>query len=163
MFINRRLCAALFVLVTQSCISQTAAPDVFVSSGGYQSNASCSLSWSVGEPIIEGGNSMDNILTQGFQQPSDIIITNVDNTQNSKENITAYPNPASTLIYVTSSSSKPMLAEVLDFTGQTVCKKTISSQDNTMNLANLSNGIYFLKMFTIEGQLLQTLKIDKIK
>jgi len=161
--IKRRLCAALFVMVTQACISQTTTPEILTTSGGYQSNASASLSWTLGEPIIETGNSPSNFLTQGFQQPADIIITTVDNTQNPKGNVTAYPNPASSLIYVSGTSNQPMLAEVYDLTGQMVCKKTISTEDNSLNVGNLSNSIYLLKVFTTEGKLLQTLKIDKIK
>jgi hypothetical protein len=163
MRIKRRLSAALFVLVTQACMAQSSTPDVIASSGGYQSNASGSLSWTLGEPIIEPGSSSNNYLTQGFEQPSGIVISSVDNTTKPSITVTAYPNPSSSLVYVNSTTATSMLAEVYDLAGQMVYKKTVSGDDNGLNLGNLANGMYLLKVFTAEGQLLQTMKVEKVK
>src|SRR5581483_5115121 len=148
MFIKRRLCAVLFVLVTQACISQTSTPDIITSAGGYQSNVSGSLSWTMGETIIETGNAPNNFLTQGFEQPTSIIISNVDNVGDPSANVTAYPNPSASLVYVTSSSNNPLRAEVMDLAGQMVYKKTIYAQDNALNLQSLASGVYLLRLFT---------------
>jgi hypothetical protein len=163
MRIKRRLSAALFVLVTQACMAQNTTPDVITTAGGYQSNAFCSLSWTMGEPLIETGSTQQNYITQGFQQPASIIINSADNASNSQGNVTAYPNPVTSSVYINSTTNQSSRAEVMDLTGQTVYKKTVTRKDNEMNLSNLANGIYLLKVFTEEGKLLQTLKIDKIK
>jgi hypothetical protein len=163
MRIKRQLSAALFVLVTQACMAQTSTPDIIASSGGYQSNASGSLSWTLGEPLIETGTSSNNYLTQGFQQPSGITISSTDNVTKPNASVTAYPNPSSSLVYVNSTTTTSMQAEVYDLAGQRVYKKTISGDDNELNLGNLTNGMYLLKVFTAEGQLLQTMKLEKVK
>lgn len=162
MGIKRELSAALFVLVTQACISQNSTPDIVTSAGGYQSNGLGSLSWTMGEPIIETGNAPNNFLTQGFEQPTSIIISNVDDVSNPAANVTAYPNPSASLVYISSSSKDPLRAEVLDLAGQVVYKKAISTEDNVLVLGTLANGVYLLRLFTIEGKLLQTLKLEKI-
>ncbi len=162
MSIKRRLSAALFVLVTQACMAQTSTPDIITSGGGYQSNASGSLSFTMGEPLIETGNSPNNYLTQGFQQPNSIIISNVDNVSAPKASVTAYPNPSSSLVYVSSSSGEPLQAELVDLAGQMVYKKAISAKDNTLNLSSLANGVYLLRLLGSDGQLIQTMKLEKI-
>jgi hypothetical protein len=49
--------------------AQTLSPQVIASAGGYQSNATHSLSFTIGEPNTQTLTSANNILTQGFQQP----------------------------------------------------------------------------------------------
>ncbi len=49
--------------------AQTLSPQVFASAGGYQSNATHSLSFTIGETNTQTLSSAGNMLTQGFQQP----------------------------------------------------------------------------------------------
>ncbi len=51
------------------CYAQTLKPFVIATAGGYQSNASGSLSFTIGETNTQTLTSAGNMLTQGFQQP----------------------------------------------------------------------------------------------
>lgn len=164
MNIKHRFCAVLSLLVTQACISQTISPDLLTVAGGYQTNASCSLCWTIGEPFIETGASANDYLTQGFQQPETIIINNADNTSaNSAETITAYPNPVSSVVYLKSTSDAPIAIEVRGLSGQLFLKKGLTGSINELNLGSLADGIYFLKVYTSNSKLLETIKLDKIR
>ena len=58
--------------------AQSTSPQLTTSSGAYYSNATTSLSWTVGEIATETFASGNNILTQGFQQPVSVSITGVN-------------------------------------------------------------------------------------
>jgi hypothetical protein len=64
------ICLAMFKRIN----AQTLSPQVIASAGGYQSNASASLSFTIGETVIQTFTSPNNILTQGFQQPYSMIL-----------------------------------------------------------------------------------------
>jgi hypothetical protein len=164
MIIKSSLCAALLAFAAQACMAQTATPDVLTSSGGYASNASASLSWTMGETLIETGSSANSFLTQGFQQPTNLVVTSLDNPQGQTGNISAYPNPVTSSVYITSSANQALRVDVMDLTGRKLFTKDLSgNDDNQVNLADYSAGIYLFRVYSTEGQLLQTLKIDKIK
>ena len=70
---NKILLFACISILTYSHISpltaQTLKPQVIASAGGYQSNATASLSFTIGEPNTQTLTSANYRLTQGFQQP----------------------------------------------------------------------------------------------
>jgi hypothetical protein len=164
MIIKSSLCAALFAFAVQGCVAQTARPEVFTSSGGFTSNASVSLSWTLGESLIETGSSSTSFLTQGFQQPTNLVITSLDNPNGSTGNISAYPNPVTSSVNITSVINQPLRVDVMDLTGRKLFTRDLSgNDDNQVSLSDYSAGIYLFRVYNTEGQLLQTLKIDKIK
>lgn len=57
--------------------AQSLSPQVIASSGGYYSNGSGSLSWTLGETMTETFTSGSPQLTQGFQQP-DAVLVNIN-------------------------------------------------------------------------------------
>jgi len=60
----------LFVCAISSGFSQSITPSVMPSNGGYFSNSSGSLSWTLGETATELLSSSTSKLSQGFQQPT---------------------------------------------------------------------------------------------
>lgn len=75
---NKFTLLALGALLSKSfsICAQSLTPQVIASSGAYQSNAAGSLSFTIGESNIQTLTSANNILTQGFQQPNEIILLN---------------------------------------------------------------------------------------
>ncbi|MCW3127647.1 MAG: hypothetical protein JWO03_3305 [Bacteroidetes bacterium] len=74
--------------------AQSASPQVIASGGAYISSASGSISYTVGEavtPTLAGGG---HILTQGFQQPNDILIGLLDIEKEASGSFSVYPVPA---------------------------------------------------------------------
>jgi len=70
-------------------------PTVIASTGGFSSNGSGSLSYTVGEmTMVQTFTSGNNILTQGFQQPNDITIGILDMSKTEFGSFMVYPNPA---------------------------------------------------------------------
>ena len=70
-------------------------PTVISSTGGFSSNAAGSLSYTVGEmTMVQTFSASNNILTQGFQQPTDNTVGLLDMTQDEFGSFVVYPNPA---------------------------------------------------------------------
>jgi hypothetical protein len=72
------VCILCILVTTGYQISaQSLSPQVVASSGGYYTNTSGSLSFTVGETNIQTLSSPNHLLTQGFQQPLEINLLNV--------------------------------------------------------------------------------------
>lgn len=151
--------AALLVLGGQACMAQ----NVITSTGNYFTTTDVSLSWTLGEPLIETDVSSANYLTQGFQQPASIVITGVNNT-NAQGSVNAYPNPFTNSFYVKNNEDgKTLWVELINMQGKTVFKKVMTAQEEQFDLSNYANGIYFLRVYNTDHQLIETLKVDKVK
>ena len=75
--------------------AQMLTPQVIASTGGYSSNGTNSLSYTVGEmTMVQTFSANNNILTQGFQQPNDMTVGLIDITQEDFGSFVIYPNPA---------------------------------------------------------------------
>ena len=63
-------------------------------------------------------------------------------------NVTIYPNPNNGIINITLSSelSKNSTLEIYDAIGKLIVTEYLSSELNTLNISNLSNGIYSFRV-----------------
>ncbi|MCH8318269.1 MAG: hypothetical protein IIA88_07200 [Bacteroidetes bacterium] len=63
-----------FILFALFCFgsakSQSLSPEVYSTSGDYFTGTNATLSWTIGESIIETFSGSNAIITQGFQQSS---------------------------------------------------------------------------------------------
>lgn len=88
------------------CKGQSISQHVIAASGNYAVNGNSSLSYTIGEPMIQTLYSAKNILTQGFQQPVDTLVLTQDSSKNSISSIESifsinvYPNPFSNYLYI---------------------------------------------------------------
>ncbi len=139
----------MLACAVQVCFAQTTATELLATSSGYSSDATASLSWTVGEPLIETGSSVNNFLTQGFQQPHSLVISSIDNiTNETRATIAAYPNPGTSTVYISSSGNEPLMLDVMDLTGRKLFSMNlIGKNDNEVNMADYAAGKYFLFLF----------------
>jgi hypothetical protein len=146
----------------QACIGQVIAPEVISSSGDNYNNSNGSLSWTLGEPITSTDNTGSYYLTQGFQQPSAIVVTAVTNPTG-QNTVTVYPNPVTSSIYITRDGNEQLQIQLMDMNGKIILSKALSISENQMDLNTLANGMYLLKIYDMQNQLVQSLKIEKVK
>ena len=52
-------------------MSEVSSQEVLISVGGYEVTTSGSVSWSIGEPVIETLSGTGGVMTQGMQQPDE--------------------------------------------------------------------------------------------
>jgi hypothetical protein len=140
--------------------AQYCTPSIISTSGNYYANTAGSVSFTIGEPIIETYSDPTNILTQGFQQ-ADYSFEAVDNIIPEKTSITVYPNPFHTEFTINNSGVQESYVEITDMQGKVIYKTTLTPGRNQVNPGNLSNAIYLLKVYDNTGNVLQTFKMLK--
>lgn len=157
----------LILLVCSSAVlrAQFLDPTVVAGSGGYFSNSSASLSWTLGEVVTETVTDGQNILTQGFQQP-EILITQVG-ANDSANALSVYPNPSSDFINITFQQpvQGAVLIELFSMDGQLVYSSEEFSAGAggifTVNMRDFASGIYMLKVTVIGQEIPSIFKVQK--
>lgn len=144
--------------------AQSISPDVIATAGEFYSNASGSISWTLGEPMGETYTSANNILTQGFQQPWDFgtglpgapLPVDAD----------VFPNPTADAVSLQfdNTSTGLYVIEVYNALGQQMSSAQFTATPSaraTVSLAEYSNGIYFITVRKVDGTESSTFKITK--
>jgi len=84
----------LIILIYAALSFQAKAQQVIASSGGFYEGENINLSWTLGEPVIETFSGGGVILTQGFQQPYMLYVTQIINLPSGWSGISSYVSPA---------------------------------------------------------------------
>ncbi len=144
--------------------AQSVSPDVIASAGEFYSNASGSISWTLGEPMGETYTSANNILTQGFQQPWDFGTSVTSGS--TPVNADVFPNPTADFVNLQfgDHSNGQYVIEVFNTLGQQLSASQYAatpSARTTVSLADYANGVYFITVRKIDGTETSTFKITK--
>ncbi len=135
----------------------TKAQQLISSAGDYFENSNVSISWSLGEPIIETISDGTNILTQGFQQTklsaSEIFSINSDII-----NIKLFPNPTENFIYLKTSEFKNLNYRISDINGKILKEGNIISEITEISVSKFPAAVYFFKIMKNN----ETIKIYQI-
>jgi hypothetical protein len=151
----------IFIATILSCCYQSNAQEVVTSGGDYFSNSSGSLSFTMGEPIVETFLGTTKILTQGFQQTR-LLIVNVEDFQFSKINAEVFPNPTNYLlnVRVKNAGNAKIRCKLYDSDGKFLFRNDSSEQEFTISMSQFGSGIYYLKVATRHNEM-ETFKIIK--
>jgi hypothetical protein len=135
----------------------------FNSIGASFSSNSGSITYSVGEILMDFETSTTGSVSEGVLQPQEIFSTlNTDyNAISLKYKV--YPNPTSDFLQLTLENTFDNLEyQLIDVSGRIISKKRISNKKTTINLKSMSVGFYFLKL-THNNQLIKNFKLIKQK
>jgi hypothetical protein len=158
------LSIAFFGLATQA---QSLSPQVIATAGSYFDNGSVSLSWTLGEPVIETYTSANTILTQGFHQP-ELLPVGIATVLPNNTYMNIYPNPTfhNITLDVKYFNNATITIDIINNLGQVVgtqnfqaTKEQLTSQ--ILNMSHLASGMYQIRV-TEKGQLLNNYKINKV-
>ena len=131
--------------------AQTVSPSVISTAGGLAANASGSLSYTIGEmAMIETFTGPANFLTQGFQQPWDLITAVHDDLV--PIGLRVYPNPTDHYFYVRTDydQTASFLLTLTNVFGQTVFQTTHNHTGQTtiqsVYAGQLPAGLYLVNL-----------------
>ena len=142
-------------------------------SGGHFTilNGNCS-DWSCkedisGQPCADAGNYNDrNNLLGGFSQDTTLNLqfgscdtpgTGIAQLDNK---LSVFPNPSNGIINI-QSVHKLNYVKVYNMIGNLVMVRNISGNQATLNIENLTNGVYFLELNSLDGSVINTKFIKK--
>jgi hypothetical protein len=140
---------------------QTMAPEVWASAGDFYKSAGMSVTWTMGETMIETyAEPSDNLmLTQGFNQPTKLLTAIAEQPQNISPIFSVYPNPTSGILRIKLSKPYDRQVEVSLFNtlGQLIQSESwlpnSATTEMEISLENLANGVYFLQISSGEESL----------
>ncbi len=140
--------------------AKLSAQEAVVSAGSYFETDSKSISWSLGETVIETFIGEDYVLTQGFQQSS-LIIVSVEDHADSDLQIAVYPNPTTSYLQVSIPGELPSKASfrLYDFSGRLIMEGDLQN-NSPISFTSFDSGMYLLKVF-IDNQKIKTFKVFK--
>ena len=137
----------LLILLFGLCATSLQAQEVVTTAGSYGETTSGSLSWTVGEPVIETITDGTNILTQGFQQ-SKLTITAINDFKIPGIELSVYPNPTNSLlsIEVKTDKQRDLLLSLFNLNGKLILQKMMTGNKQTIKMQNYKPTTYILKV-----------------
>jgi hypothetical protein len=141
-------------LIAAGIHAQILTPTVIASTGGFTSNVNNSFSYTVGEmTMVETISAGNHILTQGFQQPNDHVLSLIGITQDEPGSFVVYPNPAvdNTWLGFTLPEAGRVTIVMYDAAGQKVADIYTSNYESgkivtQANTSLYAAGTYFMTM-----------------
>ena len=120
-----------------------------------QQNAAIAVRQAAMDMVLAGRYGMTcadvDVMTARFtargytMTPLDCNALAVDDVELNNNNITIYPNPGNDIITI-ANILKDYNVEVFNIIGQRVLKKTITPNENTINISSMANGTYIVKL-----------------
>jgi len=135
------------------------AQQVISSTGGTGTNANGTLTYTLGEMVIDTKTIGSTIITQGFHQTK-LTVTSVKELQNLSFTITAFPNPTNDFVTVKLENGKPQKISFIlyDANGKALQNGNIVNYEVELSFISFNPGTYFLKI--VKGS--EEIKIVKI-
>jgi|GEM_PF-3575882 len=168
-----RLCIGMLLLpaTATELSSQILGTEVIASTGLSASGQSICVDWTVGEPVTESIIGLQEIFTQGFQQPDGELSCHVGlaaqpASGSDADPLLVFPNPTKGVIQVSLefSQDQPSSITVHNVRGQLVYSKHYppGPVKDRISLENVAAGDYYLQAFFEDGSLVGTKRIRKI-
>jgi hypothetical protein len=152
------------LLIMSQLSAQILSPNVRASAGQYKEASGVSISYTVGEPLIQTAISGSTIVTLGFNQPESILNAVVD-VDGQSIIIKAFPNPVidNLTIDLSKALTQSLDLTLLDIHGQKAYrqKADIGTTQLQIPTKDMPVGVYFVEMRQTNGVLLHTFKIFK--
>ncbi len=147
--------------------------EVIAAGGDFFVSPAGSLSWTLGETVIETfeNNSINIILTQGFQQPDEFVkndTTGLWELPASNIMLKLYPNPTMHFVRMDLryDANSKLKIELVDMLGRVINSDNLEvrkdqSSDYQLDVSSLSAGMYMFRI-TDKGQILNNYKFQKV-
>jgi hypothetical protein len=128
------------------CCSMLQAQQVVATQGGTFSNSNGTMSFTIGEGVAQTLTGDAKALTQGFQQSG--ISVSVLGEPDPGFSITVYPNPATEILNlkIVREDLGDLQYVVFDINGIIIIQKKVEAMETTIDLKQLSKGIYIIRI-----------------
>ena len=132
--------------------------------GGNASGSGGSASYSVGQLAYTTNTGTNGSVSEGVQQPFEISVeTGIEEAKDIFLNVSVYPNP--TTDYLELKVENLQLSELsyklYDISGKVYQNKEIGNSITKIEMQNLPQGIYFIKVIDTKNKEFKTFKIIK--
>ncbi len=138
------------------------AQQAIVTGGGDISGSGGTLSFTVGQIDYVSANGSNGSISQGVQQPFEIVVLGTNAFTNINLEMKAYPNPtiANLNLKITNYAIENLDYLLFDISGRIISQQKITFEETAISMENLSAGNYLLQIAE-NGKTLKTFKIIK--
>ena len=128
------------------------------------------MTYTIGEPLIYGGSTTTNQISNGFIQPIGITAVAPPSSTSSglilqPGDIAVYPNPFGSYIMINGwvESEENVNVQLIDQQGKLILQKDIVPHNYKLEIpAKCAPGIYLLNMYTLNGKFIQQNRLIKM-
>lgn len=151
------ICGFCSVFLSTKIIAQ----EVIAASGNYFESEQGSLSWTLGETLIETFQAGGMTLSQGFQQLSLSVSTFVEDADIDFK-ITAFPNPTRghVTVYTDFIDAETLEYVIYDLRGRIISSKMLEGSQTGIAFDDFHPGTYFIRLSN-QGVIIKVFKIIK--
>lgn len=130
--------------------------------GGNASGSGATVAYTVGQIVYTTYINTNGTVSQGIQQPYEILVTMGIDNHSVNLKLAAYPNPTSGFLtlHVSNTQLSTLNFELYDISGKLIETRKITSPTETINMDNLPVATYFLKVANNNKEI-KTFKIMK--
>lgn len=118
--------------------------NVIGTAGTYSESGTASLSWTIGEAVVETVSDGTTTLTQGFQQ-GNLSVSLLINETELNNKIKVYPNPVTDNLFI-ETTEKDLTFRLININGQVVKTGQVLNQKEQIDFTVLPKGTYILKL-----------------
>ena len=146
--------------------AQSVSPQVVSTAGGYMSDASISLSYTIGELAVQTLTAGSLVITQGFQQPADLGTFREDILETDWQ-VKTWPNPVANELHLKLGADyqQDILLEIIDISGRVHLTSKLEtpskSEPYKIEVSDLKEGLYLIKIRTADHSMQRMVKILK--
>jgi hypothetical protein len=155
----RKIYIIIIIALTVNSFAQS---NVVATGGNAVAMDNASLSYSIGQIDYTPLNSASGSLTLGNQQPYEIFVLDIENSNDSIK-YSLFPNPTTNQIELSlfEIDFSKMKYALFDVNGKLVSENTISNETTVISMESLSASIYFLSVFDENSNIIKSFKIIK--
>lgn len=153
------VCIFLFSLFILNMSAQSVTRGTIASGGKENQSATLTLFSNIGELAVNTFQTSTSTLTQGFEQPENILIVGIPSTVIPDAfAIVISPNPAKDKVYISNKEENAFQLRIYDINGR-LLKYDLLNESNCVNqyiidVSSYQSGIYFISIINPETKLI---------
>lgn len=152
----------LILVMLLCCITKLEAQQNTVASGGNATGTGGNVSYSIGQVADKMQTGTNGNITQGVQQPYEIVTLSGSEYENIRMEAIVYPNPAITNVTLKISNSdwNNVNYQLFDIQGKLINDGKVLNEETVFDMKTYTSAIYILKINSNTKEL-KTFKIIK--
>jgi hypothetical protein len=152
----------LLLTFTLCCLPKLMAQQATVSSGGNATGSGGTVSYSIGQVADKTQTGTTGTITQGVQQPFEIVTLSGSEFENIRLEAVIYPNPTTTnvTLKITNFNLDQVSYMLFDMNGRVLNEGKIVSEETVIDMDRYAVATYLLKVNS-NSKALKTFKIIK--
>jgi len=138
----RKLIYVTLVSASMLGQAQDLSPSVIATGGNYSETGTASLSWTIGETVVETLTNGTTTLTQGFQQGNLSVASLIENTELAKT-VKVYPNPVNNTLHIETTQAQ-LTYRLVNMQGQPLQTGVLKKEAVQLDVSTYPTGSYLL-------------------